>query len=154
MATSEEKTDNRIIRDRRKYPTPLISRYSFYGGQRKMSRRETDRKQHIFVDQYSTSLFIILLLLLILSLFDGFFTFILIKHNIVFEANPIMAFFLGYDHVSFFAVKFLITGVSVLIFCLCKNNYVTKIFLGVAVIIYLSIVLYELNIIHNRYPLF
>ena len=154
MNTLEEKTDNRIAPDRRKWPTPLISRYSFFGGQRRTVRRESDKERHIFVDQYSTRLFIMILLLLFLNMADAYFSLTLIRDNIAFEANPIMAFFLGYDNLSFFVVKFFITAASLFVFCLCKNIYITRVFLVVAVIIYISIVFYELHIISRHYPLF
>ena len=59
--------DKRSFTDRRKRPTPFVSRYTFWGGRRKLIRREEDKRKHNFVDLYSPSLLIILLVVLILT---------------------------------------------------------------------------------------
>jgi hypothetical protein len=148
-----EKTDRRIFPDRRKRPTPFISRYTFIGGQRRAVRRKKDLKKDYFVDVYSTKLFVAVLSLLILSLFDSCFTLTLIKENIAIEANPIMASYLNFGDISFLIGKFIITTVSVIILCICKNFPFTKVFLVSAIIIYMAIVMYELSIIitHNMW---
>ncbi|MEW6214764.1 MAG: DUF5658 family protein [Nitrospirota bacterium] len=154
MYSLAEKTDRRIVSDRRKRSTPFISRHTFIGGRRKTVRRKADKKKYIFVDLYSTYLLIILLFLIVLNLCDGYFTLILIKENTVIEANPVMAFYLEYGNVSFVMLKFLINIVSLFIFCLCKNFSIARVSLVFAIIIYLSIVIYELNIIYEFYPHF
>lgn len=154
MHNSAENIDGRIISDRRNRPTPIISRHTFIGGKRNTVRRKADKKKHIFVDLYSTQLFITLLTLLILNLGDCYFTLKLIKENIIVEANPIMAFYLGHGDASFVMSKFLIFTVSLFIFCLCKNFYITKVSLASSIIIYLLNIVYELNIMYKFYPHF
>jgi len=154
MYNSVKDTDKRFLSDRRKQPTPFISRYAFSGGQRKTTRRETDREKYNFVDVYSPHLFLTLLLLLILNISDGYLTLVLIKENIAAEINPIMAFFLEYDNSSFFMVKCLITSVPLFIFCICKNFSLAKASLASVIIIYLSIITYELNLIFQFLPPF
>src|SRR3989304_2730108 len=100
MHNSVKDTDKRFLSDRRKQPTPFISRYAFSGGRRETTRRETDRKKYNFVDVYSPHLFLTLLLLMILNISDGYLTLVLIKETIAAEINPIMAFFLEYDNFS------------------------------------------------------
>jgi len=154
MFSPAEKTDIRIVPDRRKRPTPFICRFTFSGGRRKTVRRESDKKKHILVDSYSTYLLITILFLLILNLFDSYFTLTLISGDIAVEANPIMALYLEFDDVSFVALKFLITAVSLFGFCLCRNFSISKVFLAAAIVIYLFIVLYELNIVYKFSPYF
>jgi len=153
MQFSEEKTDRRIVPDRRKQPTSFISRFTFINGGRRTIRREADRKKHIFVDWYSPKLLITLLILLILSLLDAYFTLTLIKEHGVVEANPVMAFYLECGNVSFIIEKFLFTTVSIFIFCLYNNFSVTKVSLTSSIIIYAAVILYEMNIMYKFFPL-
>jgi hypothetical protein len=154
MPSLGEETAIRTVSDRRKRPTPFISRYSFTGGQRKIIRRGEDKKKYIFVDLYSTRLFATLLFLLILNVSDSYFTLALVRENIAVEINPLMAFFLGYGSTPFISAKFLIPAVPVFILCICKNRPMTKILLPLAIFFYLLIILYELNLMYQVLPPF
>lgn len=133
----------RIIKDRRKCPTSIISRYTFYGGKRKTVRRDRDKKGHIYVDLYSTRLLIAVLSLLLLSCLDAYLTLELIGKGQVVEVNPIMAFFLQYGPAPFNLIKFIITACCLTVLCLFKNVRITRICLPIAIKIYLMIVGYE-----------
>jgi hypothetical protein len=147
-----KKSGRRIFPDRREVPTPFISRYTFIGGRRRAVRRKEDMKKDYFVDLYSTRLLVTVISLLILSIFDGCLTLILIKENIAFEANPIMASYLNFGDMSFLVGKFIITTVSVIILCICKNFPFTRALLVSALIIYIGIVAYELIIMFKFIP--
>jgi hypothetical protein len=134
----------RVLSDRRKSPTPIISKYTFFGGRRKKARRQEDKKNYIFVDLYSTRLMIALLFLLSLSCIDAFLTLELIRKGVVYEINPVMAFFLGYGVVQFSLIKFSVTAASLIVLCLFKNVNITRICLPVMINIYLIIVSYEI----------
>lgn len=134
---------NRIANDRRRCPTPIISRYTFCRGKRKVVRRDGDRKEHIYVDLYSARLLVAVGLLLFLSCLDAYLTLELIGNGRVIEANPIMAFFLRYGPAQFNIIKFIITACCLIVLCLFKNVRVTRICLPVAIKIYLIIVGYE-----------
>ena len=135
--------DNRNNSDRRKTPTPIISRYTLYGGRRKIIQRDYDKGKHLFVDLYSTRLFIAVLALLLLSVFDAYMTLTLINKGSVFEANPFMAYFLDYGIFHFTVAKLIMTISSICILCLFKNVRLTRIGLPVAINIYILIVVYE-----------
>jgi hypothetical protein len=139
-------TDFRNHTDRRKAPTPIISRFSLYGGRRKIIRRGYDKGGHLFVDLYSTRLFIAVLALLLLSVFDAYMTLTLINRGSVYEANPLMAYFLDYGIFHFTAAKLIITITAICILCLFKNVRLTRIGLPVAIKIYILIVAYEFYI--------
>ncbi len=130
--------------DRRRYPTPTISRYTFYGGQRKTVRRAEDKIEHIFVDLYSSRLLAIVMSLLILSCLDAYLTLSLIGTGRVIEANPVMAFFLDYGFVPFTSIKFMITSTCIVILCMLKNVKITRICLPCAINVYVLVVIYEL----------
>lgn len=134
----------RAFSDRRKSPTPIISRYTFFGGRRKKARRKEDKKNYIFVDLYSTRLMIAVLFLLSLSCIDAFLTLELIKRGVVYEVNPFMAFFLGRGVFQFSLMKFVLTSASLIVLCLFKNFNITRICLPVIMQIYLIVVSYEI----------
>jgi hypothetical protein len=154
MHVPEENSEQRLSSDRRRCPTPLISTYSFRGGQRRAVRRELDRGKHILVDSYSPRLFITLLSLLILSLSDAYLTCILIKEYGYTEVNPVMAFYLESGEMLFIIEKFLFTSLSIFIFCLFNNFTITKISLASSITIYLIVIVYELNIMFKFFPYF
>ena len=148
MELSDRKeSDRRTISDRRKRPTPFISKHIFFGGRRKTIRREADRGKHIFVDVYSPILFIAFLSVIALALVDACLTVILIQRGIAEEANPIMSFYLGYGIERFVMAKFLLTAVPAVVLCVCKDFPITKVSLVSALFFYFSIILYELNIL-------
>lgn len=124
MDESPMERENRYFDDRRKIPTPAISRYTLVGGRRRTLRREYDAGRCLFVDQHSTWLFAALMMLLVLSLADTWLTLILIDKGKAIEANPIMAFYLEHGIVTFITTKFLMTAMFLTIFCLFQNYYV------------------------------
>ncbi len=154
MKNKVENADRRTLTDRREGPTPILSRYSFAGGCRKTIRRESDKEKFFFVDRYSIKLLITLLFLFLLSCIDAYLTLALIEKNMIVEANPVMAFYLDHGNMFFISAKFFITAVSIVILCICMNVSVVKIALPSAVIIYLLVIMYELNIIYKIFPHF
>ncbi len=138
-----EKTNIRDKPDRRKCPTPIFSRYTFSGGRRRIIRRRDNKKQHLFVDLYSTRLLIAIIGLLCLSCLDAYMTLELIDKGKVFEANPIMAYFLDFGILPFTTIKFIITATALVILCLFKNVNITRISLPIAIKIYILIIMYE-----------
>lgn len=141
--------DRRLINDRRKRPTPFPGKHIIFCGRRRTFRREEDKKTHIFVDHYSLKLFITILLLLLLSVFDAYLTLALVKERVIVEANPIMALYLEHGDLTFFLEKLLLTSVAVFIFCVFNHFSVTRISLSLAIIIYLGVVFYEVSIMNN-----
>ncbi len=146
---SEEK---RTLPDRRLKPTPLFSRYTLMGGRRRTIRRDRDRKRHLFVDIYDTRLFIVLVLLLVMNVLDGFLTLLLIRENIIVEANPLMAYCLDYGHMPFFWVKYSLMAVSLVIFCVLKNVRFSRVALTGSFITYASVLVYELCLVYAHHP--
>ncbi len=143
---SGEESNKRSVTDRRKCPTPIISRYTFSGGQRKIIRREADKSEHIYVDLYSTRLLIAIMSLLLLSCLDAYLTLELIRKGSAVEVNPVMAYFLAYGTLPFTVTKFIITASSLIIMILFKNVKITRLCLPCAIKIYILIVIYEFYI--------
>jgi hypothetical protein len=144
--------DKRYAPDRRVRPTPFLSRYAITGGRRQNVRRNHDKRKHIFVDIYESRLFIAILALLFMNVLDGFLTLLLINGNIIIEANPLMAFCLNYGHLPFFWVKYALMAVSLFIFCIFKNFRFSTIALSGSIVIYATIVFYQLHLVYKNYP--
>ena len=115
-------TNKRSGIDRRKVKIPRL-KYLLFGGQRKMIRRSEDKQQMIILDNYSPRLLAFVLVILTLSLADGFFTLHLTDHGAI-EANPVMAYFLDLSPWAFMSVKYLLTSLSVICFLVLNNLYI------------------------------
>lgn len=144
MVTPINNSEKRASNDRRKRPTPIISRHTFYGGRRKVIRREEEGKKHIYVDLYSTRLLLAAIALLLLSSLDAFLTLELIENGRVVEANPLMATLLNHSETLFAVTKFAITASALTILILFKNVKITRICLPCAIKLYMLVIAYEL----------
>jgi len=137
-------TQKRQFPDRRKQPTPILSRFTFWG-QRKMLRREEDRQKGGYVDRYSPSLLFFLLLIIGLNLLDALFTMMILDYGGC-EVNPIVRSAIGIYGDRFWIWKFSIVSVNVILLCLhSKFRYVRKI-IPVICLVYLCIVLYQIKL--------
>ena len=107
--------------DRRSRSRPGV-KFFLLGGRRKSARRDADKKQFIYVDQYQPWLLVAIMLLAILSISDGLFTLHLIERGAT-EENPVMAWFLSLGAWPFMTAKFLLTCFAILIFLVFHNFY-------------------------------
>ena len=121
MQDYSDYSDKRSGLDRRKQKIPRL-KYLLFGGQRKMIRRSEDKQQMIILDNYSPKLLTFVLIILALSLADGFFTLHVTGHGAI-EANPVMAYFLDLSPWAFMSVKYLLTTLSVICFLVLNNLY-------------------------------
>ena len=122
MQDYSDSSNKRSGLDRRKRKIPRL-KYLLFGGQRKMIRRSEDKQQMIILDNYSPRLLTFVLIILTLSLADGFFTLHLTDHGAI-EANPVMAYFLDLSPWAFMSVKYLLTSLSVICFLILNNLYI------------------------------
>ena len=143
--------ERRISDDKRKKPTPFLSRQTISGGRRRTHRREEDKRKHIFLDNYGLRLFITLLLLLFLSISDAYLTLTLVKTYNAAELNPVMALYLEHGNITFLLGKFLFTAVAVFIFCVFNHFTAARLSLSLAIILYLGVVYYELIIMNSLF---
>ena len=111
--------DRRIVTDRRQKPTKPFSRYVLFG-RRGSIRRRKDRKTHMYVDLYGHYLLLSLLLIILLSIFDAYFTIFHVERGAR-EINPFMNFLIGYGNIYFFAIKYILTALGLLVLCIYKN---------------------------------
>ena len=94
----------RDVPDRRRRPTPILSRYTFFG-RRKYVRREEDKQAYIYVDQYSLRTMLFMLCILLMGIADAILTLYHINENQAKELNPLMDFLLQINPHIFFNVK-------------------------------------------------
>ena len=116
--------DRRIVTDRRQKPTKPFSRYVLFGRRRSIRRRK-DRKTHMYVDLYGHYLLLSLLLIILLSIFDAYFTIFHVERGAR-EINPFMNFLIGYGNIYFFAIKYILTALGLLVLCIYKELLVAR----------------------------
>ena len=100
-------------------------KYFLFNGRRQDLRRASDKHRFVLYDRYSPKIFAAIMTILFLSVLDAFFTLYLISNGST-ELNPIMAYALKSGPFTFFAVKYGLTGMAVVIFLLLKNTYIRK----------------------------
>lgn len=74
--------------DRRKRPTPMLSRYVLWGGRRRHVRRAEER-EGAFVDVHGAGVFVIVVGIVALNLLDAWFTLLFLSHGGQ-ELNPVV----------------------------------------------------------------
>jgi len=127
-----ETFDRRVLRDRRKQPTPALSRFSLWG-RRMAFRREEDKKRGGYVDRYTSGLLFVLTLIVGLNILDVLFT-MMILDNGGWEINPIVQSAIQVYGDRFWVWKFVIVSGPLILLCLHnKFRMVLTIIFGIAV---------------------
>ena len=130
--------------DRRKRPTPFLSRYSFSGG-----RRMTGGEEGVsFYDRYHLLTWIVLTLFLVLNVLDAHFTLIYLQRGGE-EANPIVAALLGSGISVFIAFKSFGVALGALIFCILADFRNAKIGVILALSFYQLLLFYHIALYLN-----
>lgn len=143
-----EQTERRICRDRRRQPTPGLSRYTFLG-KRKGFRRAGDQKKSVYVDRYGTRLFFVITLIVGLNILDALFTMMIIDLNGS-EVNPIVLSVMALYGDNFWIWKFCILSFSLVVLCLHSRFRGVKPIVAGSCVIYLVVVLYQIFIVFYR----
>ncbi len=120
--------------DRRRRPTAMFSRYTFFGGRRQHVRR-LDDEQEVFVDRYGSGLLLAVLGVVLLNLADAYFTLLFLAHGGQ-ELNPLVDRVLAYGPHVFILFKTLGIGVCAGFLTLTKNFRAARIGLWIVLIGY------------------
>lgn len=93
-------------------------------GRRHRHRRAGDLAPGVyrFVDRYSSSLWALIILLLLMTLVDGIVTLVLLIDGRAEEANPLMALLIERDPLSFVVIKYAMTAVGLPVLLLFKDH--------------------------------
>lgn len=133
--------------DRRRRPTPILSRYSLWGGRRRQPRRAGQRPDS-FVDLYSLRTWIALSVFMVLNLLDSHFTLIYLQRGGE-EGNPVAIALLESGMSTFILVKGSGIGVAALLFCVLKNFRNGRIGVFIALVLYQALLVYHLSLYFN-----
>ncbi len=145
--------DRRVQPDRRQSATNIWGAFP-RAGQRMRDRRTTDHRRPYFVDRFSTSMFIIILLLIFASLVDAVLTIQLIEAGAS-EVNPLMQQLLEYGVMCFLIGKYVLTVAGLPLLLIFKNYYLfgTRFRVGhllpAAVLLYVVLISYQLVLMHK-----
>ena len=81
--------------DRRRRPTPMWSRYVFFGGRRRHIRRDEEREGG-FVDVHGPGDIVVVMAIVALNLLDAWFTLLFLSHGGK-ELNPFVQYLLDFE---------------------------------------------------------
>jgi hypothetical protein len=122
--------DTRTLKDRRKQPTPAISRFTLWG-RRKTFRRKVDQEKGGYVDCYHPGLLILLTLAVGLTVLDALFTMMILDDG-GWEINPVVRSVIQLYGDRFWVWKFVIVSFPLTLLCLhSKFRLVTPVILGI-----------------------
>ena len=141
----DEGIDKRTTKDRRKQPTPGLSRYTLFG-RRRTIRRKLDQQVGGYVDRYSSFLFFFLVAIIGLNVLDAFFTMMILDLK-GWEANPVVRSVINIYGTKFWIWKFSIVSVSLALLCLhSRFRLVREIIIAVSCL-YIAVVAYQIFLI-------
>ncbi|MDJ0523351.1 MAG: DUF5658 family protein [Planctomycetota bacterium] len=127
--------------DRRRRPTPMLSKYMLWG-RRRGSRRDGEA-DFTYVDRPGTWIILAFASVVGLSLLDAWYTLDLLKRGAT-EANPVMRMALEISDQAFVLIKAVVTIVGASFLCLHKNWPLGRLCLIVALLGYSALLFYHL----------
>ena len=140
-----------ILQERRKRPTPGLSRYTFCG-RRKGFYKESDHQKGGYIDHYSSKLFIVLVAILGLNVLDVILTMIILDHS-GFELNPVVRSAIEVYGDRFWVWKYGIVSACLLLLCLHIKFKGVKTIIILICSIYFTTVLYQIFLITKHLPI-
>ncbi len=136
--------DLRTVKDRRKEPTPAISRFTLWG-RRKAFRRREDQERGGYVDRYHSGLLILLTLTVGLTVLDALFTMMILDDG-GWEVNPVVRSVIELYEDRFWIWKFAIVSIPLTLLCIhSKFRSVMPAIFGITAINVL-VILYQIFI--------
>lgn len=140
MPSSQDPGINRK-EDRRKRPTPFLSKYTFVG-RRRAARREEEHYNY-YVDRLGAKIWIIILIIVLLSITDSIFTLYFLAKGFR-EANPVMNYAIFLGKPTFIISKYIFTIIGILVLALHKNFRFVKELIALIIIFYISLDVYHI----------
>ena len=128
--------------DRRGKATPMLSKFTFFGGRRKAGRRDGERED-IYVDVYSPRLVTLLLVFFALTVIDSVSTLVYLGKGGQ-ELNPIAQWMIDQGSTFFVLLKGVLSGICLLFVMLHKNFKPARTALGVGFGFYFLLGVYHL----------
>jgi len=138
----EEDFDKRVEKDRRRQPTPGLSRYTFFG-RRRTPRRKSDQLKGGYIDRYSSTLFFFLITIVGLNVLDALFTMMILDLK-GWEANPVVNSVITLYGTKFWIWKFFIVSVSLALLCLHSRFRLVREIIVAISCLYFIVVAYQI----------
>ncbi len=137
--------NRRIFKERRKQPTPGLSRFTLWG-RRRTFRRKEDQGKGGYVDCYNSGLLFILTMVVGLNILDAWFT-MMILENGGWEINPVVRSVIELYGDRFWIWKFAIVSIPLILLCLhSKFRFVIPVILGITAV-NITVILYQIFLI-------
>jgi len=108
--------DRRILEDRRKQPTPALSRFAV-GGRRSGFRRKEEQKRGGYIDRYGSGLLFLIVLIVGFNVMDAWLTMIILESG-GWETNPVVSSVIQLYGDRFWIWKFAMVSVPLILLCL------------------------------------
>ena len=140
-----------MMEERRKRPTPGLSKYSLFG-RRKGFADDADREKGGYVDRYGQKLFIVLVGILVLNVLDVILTMVVLDHQGV-ELNPLVRSAMEIYGNRFWVWKYGIVSACLLLLCLHIKFKGVKTIVLATFTIYFAVVMYQIFLIAFHLPL-
>ncbi len=121
--------------DRRRRPTPALSRYTFFGGRRRAGGRRAHENDDAFVDVHGPGLFLVVLAVIALNFLDAWFTMFFLSIGGE-ELNPVMDAVIREGTLPFILAKSVGIGICVAVLTVAKNFRFARVGLAVVLVGY------------------
>ena len=131
-------TNRRIGVDRRRCPTPALSRYSLFGGRRRASRRATDPRSY-YVDQLGAPIWFALASIFLFQILDAVLTIAHLRNGGM-ELNPFMSALLVHGDSTFLGVKLGISAFGLWFLGIHKNFPLVRPGLAILFALFLGVI--------------
>jgi hypothetical protein len=142
LSTQPQKVSVYTGPERRKRPTPPLSRYSFWKG-RRMYVDPTQTQDGAYVDIYSWRLAILLLLFFLFTVVDSVSTLVYLEKGGR-EVNPIAQWMIDQGDLFFILMKGVVSGLCILFVMIHKNFKYSRMALFIGFFVYLTLVVYHI----------
>ena len=129
--------DPLIHGERRKRPTPMVSKYTFVGGRRASAEPDS------YTDIYKIPVLVAMLAVTSLNVLDSFFTLVYLQRGGS-EANPIADWMINHGPQFFVFFKTFVMGGALAILCLHKNFHRARIGIWLGSTLYVLLTAYHL----------
>jgi len=135
---------DRRSEDRRARATPIVSRYTLFGGRRVGDRRSAESSEQ-YVDRYPAQLAVALVTIGVLCVLDAAFTLLYLQKVPGGEANPLMAALIdGAGPTYFVVLKCAITNVGLVVLCMHKNFRFVRPVIAALLGVYIGLFMYHI----------
>jgi hypothetical protein len=134
--------------DRRRAPTPRLSRFTLFGGRRRWARRLAEG-EGAFVDLYGWRLWCLVLWVALMNSGDSYFTLLHLQAGGT-ELNPVAQALLGTGRFGFVFVKAILIAMALVVLAIHKNFFLARIGLWSAATTYTLLVAYHLLLLQQN----